>query len=498
MNKEHQLSKAIERHIGGLTNAEKIYNCMTRVRIDIKDWSKVDIEGLKRTQDVLGAVENGDTLQVIVGPGLSTKVADEMNRMAGLPTESSIHENLDPELNTSVIDTKQVAQNNKQQFKEKQKDTGFKKFTRIIASIFVPLIPAFVGAGIIGGIASIFQNLITAELIDAQTWGQIVLVLNIIKSGLFAYLNIYVGINAAKVFRATEGLGGIVAGIVYLTGMTPEAPLMNIFNGQPLAPGQGGIIGVILAVYLLSLVEKQLRKIVPNSLDIIFTPTLSLLIVGLITIFLIMPIAGFISTSLVGTINTVLEIGGPVAGFILGATFLPLVMFGLHQILTPIHIEMISATGVTNLLPILAMAGAGQVGAALALWIKAKRNKQLTSMIKGALPVGFLGIGEPLIYAVTLPLGRPFITACLGGGIGGAVIALFGNVGATAIGPSGIALIPLIANGKRVAYVMGLIAAYLGGFVLTYLFGVPNEATLPTEIHGSSSNLDVDEMLNNL
>lgn len=251
-------------------------------------------------------------------------------------------------------------------------------------------------------------------------------------------------------------------------------------------------------VYLLSLVEKQLRKIVPNSLDIIFTPTLSLLIVGLITIFLIMPIAGFISTSLVGTINTVLEIGGPVAGFILGATFLPLVMFGLHQILTPIHIEMISATGATNLLPILAMAGAGQVGAALALWIKAKRNKQLTSMIKGALPVGFLGIGEPLIYAVTLPLGRPFITACLGGGIGGAVIALFGNVGATAIGPSGIALIPLIANGKWVAYVMGLIAAYLGGFVLTYLFGVPNEATLPTEIHGSSSNLDVDEMLNNL
>lgn len=244
MNKEHQLSKAIERHIGGLTNAEKIYNCMTRVRIDIKDWSKVDIEGLKRTKDVLGAVENGDTLQVIVGPGLSTKVADEMNRMAGLPTESSIHENLDPELNTSVIDTKQVAQNNKQQFKEKQKDTGFKKFTRIIASIFVPLIPAFVGAGIIGGIASIFQNLITAERIDAQTWGQIVLVLNIIKSGLFAYLNIYVGINAAKVFRATEGLGGIVAGIVYLTGMTPEAPLMNIFNGQPLAPGQGGIIGL--------------------------------------------------------------------------------------------------------------------------------------------------------------------------------------------------------------------------------------------------------------
>lgn len=99
-----------------------------------------------------------------------------------------------------------------------------------------------------------------------------------------------------------------------------------------------------------------------------------------------------------------------------------MVMFGLHQILTPIHIEMINQTGMTLLLPILAMAGAGQVGAALALWIRCKSDKKLVEMIKGALPVGILGIGEPLIYGVTLPLGRPFITACIGGGIGGAVI----------------------------------------------------------------------------
>ena len=94
------------------------------------------------------------------------------------------------------------------------------------------------------------------------------------------------------------------------------------------------------------------------------------------------------------------------------------------------------------------MAGAGQVGAALALWIRCKKDKELTEMIKGALPVGILGIGEPLIYGVTLPLGRPFITACIGGGIGGAVIGMIGNVGAIAIGPSGAALIPLISDGK--------------------------------------------------
>ncbi|MGY4104713.1 PTS transporter subunit EIIC [Ignavigranum ruoffiae] len=497
MSKEKMMADQIAERIGGLTNTSKVYNCMTRVRIDLNDPSQVDVEALKAIDGVLGVVEDGNNLQIIVGPGASTKVATALNDLRGVSHTEQIQENLDPEL-TQSNDVSQRAASNKADFKAKQKDNGFKRFTRIIASIFVPLIPAFVGAGIIGGIASIIQNLITSGNISAENWGQILLVLKIIQSGLFAYLNIYVGINAAKVFGATEGLGGVVAGVIYLTGMAPEAPLMNIFSGQPLSPGQGGIIGVIFAVYLLSIVEKWLRKVIPNSLDIIVTPTIALLITGLITIFLIMPLAGVISTSLVGTVNKVLEVGGAVAGFILGATFLPLVMFGLHQILTPVHIEMISSTGATNLLPILAMAGAGQVGAAIALWIKARKNQQLASMIKGALPVGILGIGEPLIYAVTLPLGRPFITACLGGGVGGAVIGALGNIGATAIGPSGVALIPLIANGRWLGYVFGLLAAYAGGFVLTYLFGVPHEATLATELHGSSSNLDVNEMLNNL
>lgn len=133
------------------------------------------------------------------------------------------------------------------------------------------------------------------------------------------------------------------------------------------------------------------------------------------------------------------------------------------------------------------MAGAGQVGAAIAVMVRARENKQLTNMIKGALPVGILGIGEPLIYAVTLPLGKTFITACIGGGIGGAVIGYFGNVGATAIGPSGVALIPLIANSNWMPYVLGLVAAYIGGFVVTYFFGVPKSAMEPTELQGSGS-----------
>ncbi len=149
--------------------------------------------------------------------------------------------------------------------------------------------------------------------------------------------------------------------------------ITNIFTHQPLAAGQGGIIGVIFAVWLLSLVEKQLHRFIPDAIDIIFTPMLSLLSIGVLTIFLIMPFAGWLSTSLVGSINWILQVGGPFSGFVLGLAFLPMVMLGLHQILTPIHLEMIKNLGFTALLPILAMAGGGQVGAALALWVNAAK-----------------------------------------------------------------------------------------------------------------------------
>lgn len=490
--KEHLLAKEIYTHMGGKDNTTDMYNCMTRVRIDLKDPSVVDVNSLKTVDGVMGVVQDGSNLQVVVGPGTASKVATELASMSGSVKGATVEENLDPELTNGNKSVDQMTNENKEKYK-KGEDNAFKRITRSIASIFVPLIPAFVGAGIIGGIASIFQNMITAGQIDAQTWGHAVDILNIIKNGLFAYLNIYVGINSAKVFGATQGLGGVIAGIIYLSGMNPENPLINIFTGQPLAAGQGGIIGVIFAVFILAIVERNVRKVVPNSVDIIVTPTVSLLVVGLLTIFIIMPVAGVISSSLVGSINWVLDIGGAFAGFILGAFFLPLVMFGLHQVLTPIHIEMINSLGQTNLLPILAMAGAGQVGAAFAVWMKARENKQLTNVIKGALPVGILGIGEPLIYAVTLPLGRTFITACIGGGIGGAVIGFFGNVGATAIGPSGVALIPLIANNQWLQYVMGLIASYIGGFIVTYLFGVPKSAMEPSELQGSGSE-DIDPL----
>ncbi|MBC1383371.1 PTS transporter subunit EIIC [Listeria innocua] len=482
MTKEAEIGKQIFIHVGGMENVSRIAHCMTRVRLGIVDSDLVDVAGLKKVPGVIGVVED-DTLQIIVGPGVVNKVAGAMAEMAGVKIGETIQENLDSSTKTGKELVEEKASKTKAELKAKQNNSsGFKRLLKSISNIFVPLIPGFVGAGLIAGIAAIIANNITAGNLDAAVWTQYIDILGVINKGIFAFLAIYVGINTANEFGGTPVLGGGIAGITLLSGLAEGHTITNIFTGDPIVAGQGGIIGVLLAVWLMCVLEKNLRKIIPNAIDIIFTPTLVLLIIGLVTIFLIMPFAGLVSDGLVNGINWVIEVGGVFAGFVLGTLFLPMVMFGLHQVLTPIHVEMIAQNGYTILLPILAMAGGGQVGAAIALWIRCRKNKPLVNMIKGGLPVGILGIGEPLIYGVTIPLGKPFLTACLGGGIGGAVIGYFSNVGAIAIGPSGVALIPLIANNEWLSYVIGLIAAYLGGFILTYFFGTPKDAMNSVEL----------------
>lgn len=473
-DKYSTLGQEIYANIGGPNNVESMYHCMTRLRIKIRDNSKVDIAGLKNIDGVLGVVD-ADTLEIVLGSGVNAKVAQDMVSQVGVKENEEFPTNVTNDYQSEKSEVQAKAAEVHAQHKAQLKQTWWRKALGHISAIFIPLIPSFIGAGLISGVAGILKNMLTVKMLPAS-WALGVTILSMISSALFSYLNIYVGINTAKEFGATPGLGGIIGGVVLLPGIVAPVTIPNFLDGKPLAAGQGGIIGVLFAVWILSYVEKWFHKHIADSVDIIFTPFLTVLIMGLFTVFVVMPIAGWISNSLVGAINWVLNVGGPVAGFLLGLFFLPMVMLGLHQILTPIHLEMIQKMGYTPLLPILAMAGAGQVGAAIALWVKCRKNKELVRLIKGALPVGILGVGEPLIYGVTLPLGRPFITACIGGGIGGAVVASFGHVGAIAIGPSGVALIPLIANNMWWGYVIGLLCAYAGGFVATYFWGVPKTA----------------------
>ncbi|HEA6080107.1 TPA: PTS transporter subunit EIIC [Staphylococcus aureus] len=483
MTKEQQLAERIIAAVGGMDNIDSVMNCMTRVRIKVLDENKVDDQELRHIDGVMGVIHD-ERIQVVVGPGTVNKVANHMAELSGVKLGDPIpHNHNDSEKMDYKSYAADKAKANKEAHKAKQKNGKLNRVLKSIANIFIPLIPAFIGAGLIGGIAAVLSNLMVAGYISGAWITQLITVFNVIKDGMLAYLAIFTGINAAKEFGATPGLGGVIGGTTLLTGIAGKNILMNVFTGEPLQPGQGGIIGVIFAVWILSIVEKRLHKIVPNAIDIIVTPTIALLIVGLLTIFIFMPLAGFVSDSLVSVVNGIISIGGVFSGFIIGASFLPLVMLGLHHIFTPIHIEMINQSGATYLLPIAAMAGAGQVGAALALWVRCKRNTTLRNTLKGALPVGFLGIGEPLIYGVTLPLGRPFLTACIGGGIGGAVIGGIGHIGAKAIGPSGVSLLPLISDNMYLGYIAGLLAAYAGGFVCTYLFGT-TKAMRQTDLLG--------------
>lgn len=227
----------------------------------------------------------------------------------------------------------------------------------------------------------------------------------------------------------------------------------------------------------LAFLEKQIRKIMPSILDTFLTPLCVLIIGAFAMMLIIQPLGAFLTTGIFTTLNFVYEKMGVIGGYILSAGFLPLVSVGLHQALTPIHALLNDPNGATHginyLLPILMMAGGGQVGAGIALYLKTK-NKKLKKFIGESIPVGILGVGEPLMYAVTLPLVKPFITACLGAGFGGVLAALF-HVGTVSQGVSGLFGLLIVVPGQQLFYVLAMLAAIAGGFVLTWFFGVDED-----------------------
>ena len=415
--------------MGGKENIASIYNCMTRVRVVAKDHSKIDMDNIKNLDGVNGVVDD-EEFQIILGPGAAEKTRREMEKQIGeVETDGSA-----------------------------PKKKGIKYLLKKIGNIFIPLIPALVASGLINGAVNFAIN----SGVDTElAWVQ---VLQFIGGAFFTIIGVLVGFNTAKEFGGTPALGAISGALIF----NPALDDMELF-GESLVSGRGGLFAVMMSAFLMAILEQQIRKVVPNSLDLIVTSTLTVFIVGLLTVIGLQPVGAVLSDGIIVSINWVLEVGGVFAGAVLAATFLPLVLVGLHHGLTPIHLEFIQDIGYTPIFTILGMAGAGQVGAAVAIFVKTK-SKRLKNIIKGTLPVGFLGIGEPLLYGVTLPLGRPFLTACLGAAFGGAYQALM-TTGAINIGVSGISLVPLIAEGKYIHYIIGLILGYAGGFSFTYMFG---------------------------
>lgn len=473
-NKNRATAAAILPLVGGASNIDSVVHCMTRLRLGLRDRSLVQDEALKALPAVMGVVED-DTYQIVLGPGTVARVTPEFEQLveegraqAPAPTPSAAASPDGEGAAAPLTADELAAQGAAIKAERKAKNaTPFKLFLRRIANIFVPLIPALIGCGIIAGLNGLLVNL---EWLPSVTPA-----LAAIASGFMALIAVFVGYNTAKEFGGTPILGGAVAAIIVYAGVANVEAF-----GQKLSPGQGGVLGALGAAVLAVYIEKWCRRWVPEAVDVLVTPTLTVLISGLVTIFGLMYVAGEVSTGIGTASNWLLDNTGAFAGLVLGGLFLPLVMLGLHQALIPIHTTLIEQQGYTVLLPILAMAGAGQVGCAIAVFIRLRRNRSLRNTIKSALPAGFLGVGEPLIYGVSLPLGRPFITACVGGAAGGAFVGLFSmlgdKVGSTAIGPSGWALFPLLDGSQGLGttaaiYGGGLLVGYVVGFAATYFFG---------------------------
>ncbi|MFD9466202.1 PTS transporter subunit EIIC [Streptomyces sp. NPDC060027] len=437
--------------VGGPANVLSVAHCMTRLRLGLRDRSLVDEEGLRALPAVLGLVADGGAYQIVLGPGTVARVTPEFEALL-----------------TTTADRLALRGAELKADRSRRNATPLKLLLRRIADIFVPLIPALIGCGVVAGLNGLLINLgLLTGLTPALT---------AIASGFMALIAVFVGYNTAKEFGGTPILGGAVASVVVYAGVAKVTVL-----GVTLAPGQGGVLGALAAAVLGTYVEKWCRRRVPPTLDVLLTPTVTVLLTGLVTLYALMYVAGELSSAIGTAADWLLSTTGAFAGLVLGALFLPLVMLGLHQALIPIHTTLIEQQGYTVLLPVLAMAGAGQVGAALAVYVRLRHDTSLRTTIRSALPAGLLGVGEPLIYGVSLPLGRPFLTACAGGAAGGAFIGFFSmlgdQVGSTAIGPSGWALFPLLSGNRGLAltaaiYAGGLLTGYVVGFAATYLFGL--------------------------
>lgn len=472
-----EISEQLLTLLGGKENITSNAACMTRLRVGLKNPAKADIEGIKKVEGVLGVVES-DTLQIVFGPGKVNRVLEEFYKLTGLA--KGLAENDGGE------DINAVAKENKELQKARY-DKPVQRFLKKISNIFVALLPGIIAAGLINGICNVI-NVSTNGALAGVWWYQCIRTMG---WALFAYLPLLVGFNSAREFGGS-GVLGAIAGAMFivnpgmpLLAMIKDAPIVLPITNAAFNPAAGGLLAALIAGAFFAFLEKNIRKHMPDIIDTFISPLLVLIIGGLIALLVIQPLGSGLTKVIFAVLSFAYEKMGVVGGYILSAGFLPLVAVGLHQALTPIHALLNDPAGATKginyLLPILMMAGGGQVGAGIALYVKTK-NKKLKRYIRDSIPVGILGVGEPMMYAVTLPLGRSFITACIGAGFGGASAALM-HLGTVSQGVSGLFGLLIVQPGQQIGYIISMLIAYAGGFLVTYFFGVDEDRI--NEVYGA-------------
>ncbi|MDO5091341.1 MAG: PTS N-acetylmuramic acid transporter subunit IIBC [Cardiobacteriaceae bacterium] len=467
----HDNLPTLVEHLGGAANIRDVSNCMTRLRVRLADESLVDAEAIRALPGVMGLVVAGGQHQIVLGVGKAGRAADLLRNFLG----------------KAAPDLQSVAKENRAAVKATH-NTRLHGFLTTFATIFTPLIPGFIAAGLLLGGASLIEQIAGKEALAVTvgdssvptTLGHLVFYMKLFSKSLTTFLGIMIGHNAARAFGGTGVHGAILAGFFILVYSAEAKGIysgMTSFFGHDIDP-RGGIIGILIAAILCAKVEQFVRRFIPDNLDMILTSTITLLIMGVITFLVIMPLAARLFTEMSWLFSNINN--NPLGTAVLAGLFLIAVMLGIHQGFVPVYFAIFEAQGFNALFPVLAMAGAGQVGAAVALYLRAARDSMLRQQIRGAIIPGFLGVGEPLIYGVTLPRIKPFITACLGGAVGGFVIGLIAWLGYpvglnSVFGPSGLLALPLMTSAQGAffamgVYLTGMVSAWIAGFTITWFF----------------------------
>ncbi len=439
-------------YIGGKENIVSAAHCATRLRLVIADNSKCDKTKIENVDGVKGVFEAQGQLQIIFGTGTVNKVYDEFIQMAGITGGTK-------------EDVKQAAAS---------KQNIFKRGIKTLGDVFVPIIPAIVASGLLMGLLEGFCNL-WPQMADSSTYT----IIHLFSNAAFVFLPILIAISAAKTFGGNVYLGAVIGMIMVHTSLinawsvasmaASDIPKASVWFGLydiDLVGYQGHVIPVVIAVFLMSVIEKKLHKIVPEMIDLFVTPLVTVLVTGYLTLTIIGPIFSTIENWVLSGAQQLIALPFGVGGALVGGLYAPTVVAGLHHMYNAIEAGMLSSTGLNTWMPVATAANVAQGAACLAVAVKSKSAKTKSVALPAALSA-YLGITEPAIFGVNVRYMKPFIAGCIGGVAGGLVAGITG-VGATAYGITGLFGF-LITTNYAVQYALIIIVATVVGFVVSFI-----------------------------
>lgn len=442
-------------HVGGSKNIASAAHCATRLRLVIADNKKVSKEALENVDGVKGVFEASGQLQIILGTGTVNKVFAEFIDIAGITASSK-------------AEAKEAAT---------EKQNWFMRAIKLLGDIFVPIIPAIVASGFLMGIMNSLDFMNSNGFLHINTHSSIYVFANLFSNIAYTFLQILIAFSAAKAFGANQYLGAVIGMIMihpslqnaYTVATEGVQQTQSVFFGLfkiDMVGYQGHVIPVIIAVWILAVIEKKLHKIVPEVLDLFVTPLVSVFVTGYLTLSIVGPIFVWAENAILGAIQWMLTLPLGIGSLIMGGLYAPTVVTGIHQMYTAIDIGQLAKYGVTYWLPLASAANVAQGAAALAVGIKSK-DKKIKSLALPSSLSAFMGITEPAIFGVNLRFFKPFIAGCIGGGCG-ALYASLVHLGAKGTGVTGIFGILLCLN-QPLQYLIEMVIAVGVAFVISFL-----------------------------